>query len=56
MKKILFYILLLFSLLGAYQAFSFLKNKPQKIPIPPLTAINTIEDIIQSFLANNYRF
>lgn len=53
MKKILFYILLAFSLLGAYQAFSFFKNKPQKIPIPTLSEINTLEDIVQPFIAND---
>ena len=53
MKKILFYTLLLFGLLGAFSAFSFFKNKPQKIPIPPLTTINTIEDIVQPFIEND---
>lgn len=53
MKKILFYIAILFALLGAYGAFSVLKNRPQKIPIPPITAINSISDIIQPYIEND---
>ena len=52
-KKILFYIILLFGLLGAFSAFTFFKNKPQEIPIPALSGTTTIEDIIQPFIAND---
>jgi len=53
MKKILFYIVVLFGVLGAYGAFSVLKNRPQKIPIPPIVEINSIVDIIQPYIEND---
>lgn len=53
MKKILFYSLLLFGLLGVFSAFSYIRNKPQKIKIPPIVEVQNLEDIVQPYLNNN---
>lgn len=52
-EKILFYGLLLFGLLGVFSAFSYIRNKPQKIQIPPIVEVQNLEDISQPYLSNH---